>query len=147
MMRPREAPWMTQAIKKFLKKKNRAYKNFIKNGMPDDKSAGMQQMVENGRRMIEEAKRNYFLKVGRTLANPETSKKTYWSLLNNVLHKARIPIIPPLLENNSCITDFSEKAQVFNDYFMLQCSTIDTGSILPNHAPVVSTVLEDVVIT
>ena len=146
-MRPREAPWMTQAIKKFLRKTNRAYKNFIKNGMPDDKSAGMQQMVEIGRRMIEEAKRNYFLKVGRTLANPETSKKTYWSLLNNVLHKARIPIIPPLLENNSFITDFTEKAQVFNDYLMLQCSTIDTGSIIPNHASVVSTVLEDVVIS
>ena len=140
-MRPREAPWMTKASKECLRKKNRAYTNFIKNGMPDDKSAGMQQMVENGRRMI------YALQVGRTLANPETSKTTYWSVLNNILHKARIPIIPPLLENNSFITDFTEKAQVFNEYFMLRCSTIDTGSIIPNHASVVSTVLEDVVIS
>ena len=30
---------------------------------------------------------------------------------------------------------------------MLQCSTIDTGSTLPNHAPVVSKVCEDVVIS
>ena len=147
MMGLSEAPRMTQAINKFFRKKNRAYKNFIKNGMSDDKSAGMQQMVDNGRRMIQEAKRNYFLKVGMTLANPETSKKTYWSLLNNVLHKARIPNIPPLLNNNSFLTDFTEEAQVFNDYFMLQCSTIDTGSILPNLAPVVSTVLEDAVIS
>ena len=104
-----ELRYMKTRLKKFLRKMNHAYKNFIKNGMPDDKSSGMQQMVENGRRMIEEAKRNYFIKVGRMLANPETSEKTYWSLLNNVLHKARIPIIPPLLENKSFITDFTER--------------------------------------
>ena len=66
---------MMRPSQKFLRKKNCAYKNFIKNGMPDDKSAGMQQLVENGRRMIEEAKRNYFFKVGRTLANPELVRK------------------------------------------------------------------------
>ena len=69
---------MMQAVKKFLWEKNCAYKNFIKNGLSDDKSAGMLEMTENGRRMIEEAKRTYFLKVGRILANPGTIEKRYW---------------------------------------------------------------------
>ena len=52
-------------------------------------------------------------------------------MINTVLNKAKIPIIPPLLENGLFITDFTEKAQLFNDYFILQCMTIDTGSEIP----------------
>ena len=29
------------------------------------------------------------------------------------------------------ITDFAEKARLFNDYFMLQCMAIDTGNENP----------------
>ena len=68
-------------------------------------------------------------------------------MLNNVLNKARIPTILPPLKSHSFITDFTEKAQVFNDCLILQCPTIDTGSILLNHAPVVSTSLEDVTVS
>ena len=45
------------------------------------------------------------------------------------------------------MTDFTEKAQIFNDYLIHQCSTIDTGSILPNHTPAVSTLLKDFIIS
>ena len=57
-----------------------------------------------------------FVRQGKTYAG--TSSKTYWSLINTVLDKAKIPITP-LLENGLFITDFAEKAQLFNDYFIL----------------------------
>ena len=53
-----------------------------------------------------------------------------------ILNKAKIPIIPPLLENGLFVTDFTEKAKIFNDYFILQCSTIETGSELPDYVPI-----------
>ena len=59
---------------------------------------------------------------------PGTSSKTYWTLINTVLNEVKIPMIPPLLENGLFVTDLTEKAQIFNDYFILQCTTIDTGS-------------------
>ena len=99
----------------------------MRNGQPSDKQEGLQRMVSEGSKLIEDAKRNYFLKAGSTLANPGTSRKTYWSLINTVLNKAKIPIIQPLLENGLFITDVSEEAQIFNDYFLLQCTTICTG--------------------
>ena len=34
--RPRQAPWITQSIKNFILKKNRAYKSFVRNGRPDN---------------------------------------------------------------------------------------------------------------
>ena len=116
-IRPCQAPWITQTDKNFLRKKNRAYKNFMRRGQPVDRLEGIQKMITEGSKLIEDAKHNYFLKVGNTLANPETSSRTYWSLINTVLNKAKIPIIPPLLENGLIITDFPEKAQIFNDYF------------------------------
>ena len=68
-------------------------------------------------------------------------------LINTVLNKAKIPMIPPLLENGLFVTDFAEKAQIFNDYFILQCTTIDTGSEIPQDTPVTTTLLTDFVIS
>ena len=115
----------------------------MKNGQPEDKLEGILNMVAEGTKMIEDAKQNYLRKTGQTLANPGTSRKTYWTLINTVLNKAKIPIIPPLLENGLFITDFTEKAQLFNDYFILQCTTIDTGSEIPQDPPEKSTLIED----
>ena len=63
------------------------------------------------------------------------------------MNKAKIPIIPPLLENGIFVTDFIEKAQLFNDYFILQCTTIDTGSVIPEYAPGTTTLMNDFVIS
>ena len=41
------------------------------------------------------------------------------------------------------ITDISEKAQIFNDYFLLQCTTIDTGSVIPPYVPAPSSLISD----
>ena len=95
-IRPCQAPWITKPVKNFLRKKNRAYKNFVRRGQPDDKLEGIKNMIAEGSKLIKNAKRKYLLKVGNTLANPETSGKTYWTLINTVLNKAKIPIIPPL---------------------------------------------------
>ena len=45
------------------------------------------------------------------------------------------PEIPPLLENDVFVLDFASKAQIFNDYFILQCTTLDTGSDMPHDLP------------
>ena len=42
-----------------------------------------------------------------------------------------IPLIPPLLVGNQLVSDFSEKTNLFNDYFSKQCTTIDNNSAIP----------------
>ena len=64
-IRPRQAPWITPTVKNFLRNKSRAYKSFVRNGQPDDKRAGIQKMIAEGSKMIEDAKRDYFLKAGK----------------------------------------------------------------------------------
>ena len=45
----------------------------------------------------------------------------------------KTPIIPPLLVNNNLISDFREKANIFNDFFVQQCQAIANDSILPTN--------------
>ena len=108
----------------------------MRKGQPNDKIEEIKNMMSKSSKMIEDAKRRYFLKADKTLANPETGLKTYWSLLNSVLNKARIPTIQPLLENGIFVMDLTEKAQIFNNHFILQCTTIDAGTEIPRNNPV-----------
>ena len=92
-------------------------------------------MLRGQARLIEEAKHASFAKVGRKLSDPSTGTKMYWSLVNKILNKAKIPEIPPLLKNDIFILDFASKAQIFNDYFILQCTILDTGIEIPCDLP------------
>ena len=58
--------------------------------------------------------------------DPTTSPKAYWSILKTVLNNKKIPCIPPIYHNNNDITDFKEKAQIFNK----QCTLVENTSKL-----------------
>ena len=47
------------------------------------------------------------------------------------MKKAKIPVILLLIENDILVLEFTAKVEIFNDYFIQQCTTIDTGSELP----------------
>ena len=51
--------------------------------------------------------------------------------------------MPPLLENGLFVSDASEKTQIFNDYFLLQGTTIDTGSVIPPTVPIPTSLISD----
>ena len=63
--------------------------------------------------------------------NTQKNSKVYWSLLIFFLNNKKIPIIPPLFHENHFITDFKEKAQLFNIFFSKQCSLIPNNRPLP----------------
>ena len=60
-----------------------------------------------------------------------TSLKSYWSILKIFLNNKKIPCIPPLLHENKFIIDFRRKTEIFNTFFVKQCSLINTSSDLP----------------
>ena len=72
-------------------------------------------------------------KLDATLSIPETGIKTYRSFINRILNKAKAPIIPPLLENDIFVLDFTARAEIFNEYLIQQCTIIDTGSATPQN--------------
>ena len=62
--------------------------------------------------------------------DPTTSPKPYSSILETVLNNKKIPCIPPIYHNNNYITDFKEKAQIFNNFFAKQCTLVENTSKL-----------------
>ena len=82
---------------------------------------------------IENSKQTYNSKLSSKLANPATSSKTYWSILKTFLNNKKIPCIPPLFHENKFITNFKEKAELFNTFFANQCTLLNNSSVLPNN--------------
>ena len=60
-----------------------------------------------------------------------TGQKHFWSAFTRISNKKKQTNIPPILENDRYVTNFQQKAQIFNDYFAEQCQINDNGSILP----------------
>ena len=65
------------------------------------------------------------------LDNPKSIRKTYWSIINTFLNNEKIPIIPPILVNGELVSDFKQKANIFNNHFASLCTPIKNGSKLP----------------
>ena len=63
--------------------------------------------------------------------DPTTSPRVYWSILKTILNNKKIPCIPPIYHNNNYITDFKEKAQIFNNFFAKQCTLVENTRKLP----------------
>ena len=58
------------------------------------------------------------------LENSNTAPKTYWSILNRFLYNKKIPAITPLIVDGNFISDFCEKANLFNNFFASICTLI-----------------------
>ena len=68
--------------------------------------------------IIKSSKENFYKSLAKKLNDPNTSSKTYWSIMKTFVNGRKIPIIPPLLINNNVISNFREKANIFNNFFV-----------------------------
>ena len=66
------------------------------------------------------------------LNNPNTSAKTYWSILKSFCNDTKVPLIPPLLVNNKIVSDFTKKENIFNDSLATQYTPLTNNSVLPS---------------
>ena len=127
----KDAPWITSEIKTCLRKKNRLYKKFISNGSSQEDLNNLNIHSNYCSELIRSSKKYYLKNLSNKLNNPHLGPKAYWSILNRILGKTKIPTIPPLIINNVYETDFLAKANIFNDFFASQCSLLDNNSTLP----------------
>ena len=92
-----------------LKKSLSRSKNFI----------GLQNLAIEILELISIRKEEYYNNLSKKLNDPNTSAKTYWSILKSYYKGNRVPLIPPLLVNNKIVSDFTEKANLSNDFLPL----------------------------
>ena len=134
--------WLTNEIKTALRKKNRVFKNYRRRGRNVDDEQKLSELSKSCTELIEHAKKTYTNNLSIKLNDPLLAPKTYWSILNRFLGKHKVPLIPPLLENGKFVTNFSDKANIFNNFFAMQCTTINNDSILPPFVSLTNKTLE-----
>ena len=106
----RDPPWMTEKIKNKINLKRSLSKS--------NKFIEIQMLSTEISTLILERKEKYYHDLSMKLNDPKTSAKTYWSILKSFYNDSKIPLIPPLLVNNKIVSDFTEKANLFNDFFV-----------------------------
>ena len=96
--------------------------------------------------MIKEAKNSYYEKLGNLLSDPSSGEKHFWNAFKKLANEKKTTNISPIIENDVYITDFLQKATIFNDYFAKQCTIHDNGSTLPSLIYRTNSVLSNIVI-
>ena len=129
----KDPPWFNNRIKTLIKEKNATYKIFRHNKDNPDLIYRLKFLQERLSTTIESSKERYYARIANRLNNTQKSSKTYWSLLKIFLNNKKIPLIPPLFHENRFITDFKEKAELFNSFFSNQCSLLKNCSKLPTN--------------
>ena len=77
---------------------------------------------------IEKWKGQFYFPFLTKLMDLTISPKAYWSILKAFLSNIKIPCIPPIYHYNNCITDFKERAQIFNNFLAKQCTLVENIS-------------------
>ena len=93
------------------------YKNYKRIGKKTEDYELLIKTVSEVSQLIEKSKDEYYYRLGKRLNEPSTSAKSCWTIFKTFYNKRMIPLIPPLLVNNSFVTDFKEKANLFNKCF------------------------------
>ena len=106
---------------KYFRANNKNYDVFLK----------LQTISTELSEMIWKRKEDYYPMHLDKLNDPQTSDKSYWSMLKTLFDGKKIPLIPPILTNNKLISNFKEKANDFNAFFASQYTPISDNSMLP----------------
>ena len=124
--------------------KAKIYENYVKNGRSDADKDELVRITSLSSDTITKAEAKYLHSLGNKLNDPQTGAKLYWSILNKLLQKIKIPLIPPILSNGTFITNLCEKITLFNTFFDDQCTPINNNSTLPPFEYKVNSKIEDV---
>ena len=114
----RDLPWMTPSLKSAIKRKHRVYNKYVTCGRkPDDweyvrtvRNQKLQKLQKSSK--ITQAKDEYFSSLGKKLSDPTHGIKSYWTTLNKIINKKKIPIYH-LYWKMECLLPTFKPKQVF----------------------------------
>ena len=124
----KDPPWFNKRIKTLIQETNVTYKIFRHNKDNPDLIYRLKFLQERLGTSVESSKERYYARIANRLNNTQKSSKTYWPLLKIFLNNKKFPLITPLFHKNRFITDFKEKAELFNFFFSNQCSLLKNCS-------------------
>ena len=125
----KDPPWMNDKIKNLIKRKNWLFQCQRKSGNLD--YASLNSITQDISNAVNSSKLKYHERLASNLNDPKAAPKTCWKIYKTFVNGTKIHLIPPLLVGNQLVTEFLVKANLFNNYFSQQCTTVDNDSFIP----------------
>ena len=122
-----DPPWMNDDIKNKVKLKHKLYHCYLRH--QKNNKEDLQNENDN---LISKSKKEYYQNIDRKLDNQSITCKTFSSVMKTFFNGKKVPAMPPLLFNGVFVTDFREKANIFNSFFAMQCTLVSNNSVLPS---------------
>ena len=104
-----------------LNKQTRLFNNFKKHGYKSEDKKRLDSYRDECKKSIDNSKESYLKQLGLNLADPKTSTKANWNIMNKVMNKS--PRIPPILSHNNFIINCKDEASVFANFIFSSVQT------------------------
>ena len=116
----KHSPWIKEEIESLIHRKNSLYLKHRKSGSIDYPSLNAFTLdISNA---IRSSKLKYHERLANKINDHKTAPKTYLTILKTFVNGSKIPLTPPPLADNKLVTDFLDKANLFNNFFTTQCT-------------------------
>ena len=130
-IKPLDPPWITSTLKRYIRKRKRAYKRAKRTNL-DFHWNSFKQIRNRVIKMIRDSKQQHYDKIVEKLRSNTLSTKDWWSTLKTFIIPCIKSSIPPLEFNNDIYTDESDKANILNTFFYSQTVLNEMNAALPN---------------
>ena len=132
-IKPDEPFWMNINIKRYIRKRKKAYKQAKRINIPSHwrKFRAIRNKVIN---MIRESKKTLNETIENKLNSNTLTSRDWWSTLKPVISPTNSSSIPPLENNGQTYTDNLDKANLLNNYFREQTLINDDNVNVPDVA-------------
>ena len=118
-VRPRDKPWITGEVKRYIRKRNRLFKRFKRTKLPDHENS-WKVAAKDANYHMHHAKLAHVEKIKLLLTNLSVGEKKYWQIAKQVYGSKKIIGIPAIIDGDKSLSTSIDKAECFNTYFAMQ---------------------------
>ena len=128
----RDPPWMTVYVKTKIQQRDNIFKNYLRSSKNNQDFKCLQITIDDVSNTKCKKKSDCYNQLAQKLIDPTTDSKTFRSILKNFVNGKNIPLLPPLNVGNKLVTDFKDKARLFNKFFASKCTSVTNDSSFPS---------------
>ena len=130
-IRKSQPPWMHNNIRKLIRKRKRTYDTAKQTNNQTDWNT-YKQLRNQALQSIRTARTQHTDNLANKLKDPNITSTDFWKVLKQFSNKSNTThSIPPLKQNDTYITDDTEKADHLNNFFQSQTLLNDANKELP----------------
>ena len=145
-VRPQDLPWMNNNLRKLMRKRNRLFKKYKKDKSIETYNK-FKQIRNEVTSLLRKSKKLYINSLATKLKSSNLTANDYWKTLKSFIKPTLTSSIPPLYDNETYVSDSTEKANLFNKYFVQQTFLDDSASVLPDSTNCSGPSLDNIVFT